>query len=470
MFKIVNYKVSNFNALPKNHLYKLSNLQRMEIRELTDNMHVVIIGNGISGTTAARHIRKKSNCRISLISGESDYFFSRTALMYIYMGHLTFDHTKPYEDSFWSENRLECIRAIVKNVEPTTKKLVFEDGRELGYDILIIASGSKPQMFGWEGQHLQGVQGLYALQDLELLERQAPNARVCPRAVLVGGGLIGIELAEMLRSRDIEVTFLVRENGFWNNVLPNRDSELINKHIRDHHIDLRLNTGLSKILGNSDGKVQGVITDTGDEIPCSLVGITTGVTPNIDFLKDSGLEMDKGVLVNDLLETSIPEIYAIGDCAELRKPEAGRRAIEAVWYTGRLMGETVAETISGNPTPYSPGNWFNSAKFLDIEYQTYGRVSPDHLRDPKEMHFHWQHAKLPIGLTFAFETDSRKFLGLNAFGVRIRHLILDQWITLKLPIEAVINRFNEALFDPEFSRKHIGDVQGAFIEFKNKSR
>lgn len=450
--------------------FKLSNLQLMEIRKLKDNMHVVVIGNGISGTTAARHIRKKSNCRITLISGESDYFFSRTALMYIYMGHLKFNHTKPYEDSFWSDNRLECLRAVVKKIEPASRKLILEDSRELPYDILIIASGSKPLMHGWKGQELQGVQGLYSLQDLELLEQQAPDSKICSRAVIVGGGLIGIELAEMLRSRNIPVTFLVRESGFWNNVLPNSNSELLNEHIRDHHIDLRLNTGLDTVLGDSAGKVRSVITDAGVEIPCNLVGITTGVTPNIDFLKDSGLEIDRGVLVNDLLQTSIADIYAIGDCIQLREPRAGRRAIEAVWYTGRLMGETVSETITGNPKLYSPGNWFNSAKFLDIEYQTYGLVSPDHRCGAQEIHFHWRHPQLPICLTLAYLKDSRQFIGVNAFGIRLRHLVLDQWLTLELPVEQAVNRIHEVLFDPEFSRKYVGDIQNAFYEPQKVSR
>ena len=181
--------------------------------------HIVIIGNGISGVTAARHIRKLSDKRITIVSAETDYFFSRTALMYVYMGHMKFEHTKPYENWFWKKNRIELVKGFVKNIESNSKKLHFSDGRILSYDKLIIATGSKPNKFGWPGQDLDGVMGMYHKQDLDNLEKFAPNNKVCNRAVIVGGGLIGIELAEMLHSRHIPVTFLVRESSFWNGVL-----------------------------------------------------------------------------------------------------------------------------------------------------------------------------------------------------------------------------------------------------------
>ena len=210
--------------------------------------HIVIIGNGISGVTAARHIRKLSDNKITIISAETDHFFSRTALMYIYMGHMKFEHTKPYEDWFWKKNRIALKRGFVQEVLHDKKELRFSDGETLKYDKLILAVGSKSNKFGWPGQDLDGVQGLYSYQDLESLEKNAPNKKVCKRAIIVGGGLIGIELAEMLHTRNIPVTFLVRENSFWNGVLPSGESGMINRHIENHHIDLRL---AQQILGRS---------------------------------------------------------------------------------------------------------------------------------------------------------------------------------------------------------------------------
>ncbi len=154
--------------------------------------HIVIIGNGIAGITTARHVRKYSDKKITVISGESDYFFSRTALMYVYMGHMVWENIKPYEDWFWKKNRIELKTAWVKTVDFQQKSLVFASGETMDYDKLVIATGSLPNKLGWEGEDLEGVQGLVTKQDLELLEK---NTASCKRAVLVGGGLILVEIA-----------------------------------------------------------------------------------------------------------------------------------------------------------------------------------------------------------------------------------------------------------------------------------
>ncbi|SHI36843.1 NAD(P)/FAD-dependent oxidoreductase [Algibacter luteus] len=423
--------------------------------------HIVIIGNGISGVTAARHIRKLSDKKITIVSAETEYFFSRTALMYVYMGHMKFEHTQPYENWFWKKNNINLKQGLVNQIDTEQKTLHFKGGESLNYDKLIIATGSKPNKFGWPGQDLDGVMGMYHKQDLENLEKHAPNNSICKRAVIVGGGLIGIELAEMLNSRDIPVTFLVREDSFWNGVLPQGESEMINRHIKNHHIDLRLSTNLKEIKSDENGKVKSIIIEeTGEEIECNLVGLTAGVTPNIDFIKDSNIETAKGVKVNRFLETNIPDIYAIGDCAEQHEGINGRRTIEAVWYTGRMMGETVAQTICSNRLAYNPGHWFNSAKFLDIEYQTYGWVFSKPRED--EAHFHWKHEDDTKCITVCYNTNTNEFLGINTFGIRMRHEIFDEWLTEKRDVEYVINHLPEANFDPEFYTKYEAEILSAF--------
>ncbi|RXG11730.1 pyridine nucleotide-disulfide oxidoreductase [Leeuwenhoekiella aestuarii] len=424
--------------------------------------HVVIVGNGIAGVTAARHIRKNSDKKITLISAESEHFFSRTALMYVYMGHMRWKDLKPYEDKFWAKNQIDLLQAYVEKINPQEQILHLADGQKLKYDTLILATGSIPAKYGWEGQDLKGVQGLVSKQDLELLEHNAPNNEVCPKAVIIGGGLIGVELAEMLHTRKIDVTLLVREKGFWSGVLPDAEAQLISEHILSHGIDLRHEEELDKIIDNGTGNVQAIVTKKGEEIPCNLVGITTGVKPKIDFLKDSGIETDKGILVNRLLETNVKNVYAIGDCARQREAIGLRKPIEAVWYTGRMMGETVAQTICGTPFEYNPGNWFNSAKFFDIEYQTYGWVFSTKNKKDYEQHFHWKHPDNTKCITIAFHKESLQFLGINTFGIRMRHEVLDRWLNEHKSVEYVLQHLSQANFDPEFYKKYESHIQATY--------
>jgi len=419
--------------------------------------NVLIIGNGIAGITAARHIRKLSKDKITVISGETDHFFSRTALMYIYMGHMAYENTKPYEDWFWEKNQINLKRGWVKSIDFSKKHVLIDGEDTMSYDKLILATGSQSNKFGWPGQDLEGVQGLYSYQDLELMEQNTKNVS---HAVIIGGGLIGVEMAEMLHSRHIPVTYLIREKNFWSNVLPKEEASLIDQHLRKHGIDLRQETELAEIIDDGSGCVKSIKTKDGETIDCQFVGLTVGVHPNIDLVKDSEVEVDRGILVDDFLQTSVEDVYAVGDCAQLRNPQAHRRPIEAVWYAGRMMGETVARTITGQKTAYKPGIWFNSAKFFDIEYQTYGTVLPQ--PPAGSDFFYWECEDQEKCLKIMFKKDSMEVQGVNLFGIRNRHEVWDQWLGKNKTLDHVIAHLPEANFDPEFFTHWEGEIQTLF--------
>ena len=425
---------------------------------------ILIIGNGISGITAARHIRKQSNKQITVISAESDHFFSRTALMYIYMGHMAYENIKPYQDWFWEKNKINLIKAYVDKVDFEKKQLQLNSGKFISYDKLILATGSKSNKFGWPGQDLDGVQGLYSLQDLKSMETHSKGLN---RAVIVGGGLIGLEMAEMFSSRNIPVTMLVRESEYWSNILPLKEAAMISRHMREHHIDLRLNTELSEIVNNGNGKVKAVITKSEETIPCGFVGLTVGVSPNIDFLKESPLETNRGILVDEFFQTNIKDVFAIGDCAQYKKPISGRRPIEQVWYTGRMHGETVAKTICNKPTSYQPGVWFNSAKFLDIEYQVYGDVTSQ--PQESEDYLYWEHDSGKKSVRIVWDKKTSAVKGFNLMGIRYKHEVCAAWIEKKIPIKNVMAQLKEANFDPEFYTTYELAIAKLYNEKKKKN-
>lgn len=425
--------------------------------------HTVIIGNGISGITCARHLRKLSDHHITVISSESDFFFSRTALMYIFMGHMRFEDTKPYEDFFWKKNRIELKRAFVNKVDTAKKTLHLDDQSSLSYDQLVLATGSHPVMADWPGKNYAGVQGLVSLSDLEKLEE---NVKDCKRAVVTGGGLIGIELAEMLRSRGIDVIYVVREFKFWNRVLPFDESGMIESHIvRDHEIDLRLGSEIKEIKGNHNGRVSSVVLNNDEEINCDFVGVTIGVTPNVQFLKDSGIEIEKGILVNEFLETNQADVYAIGDCAEFRTALPGRLKLEQIWYTGRMQAESLARTLAGKRTIYKPVNFFNSAKLFDIEFQVYSR---DVIIDPACHEIFWKSKDYMRSIRIYFNPTTNIFEGITLLGIRYRHEVCDRWLRDKRDVEYVLQHLADANFDPEFFERNEVDLIAVYNKTYHK--
>lgn len=369
------------------------------------------------------------------------------------MGHMKFENIKPYEDYFWKKNRLELVFDYVESIDPDQKKLVCKSGNKIDYDILIIATGSKPNSLEWPGKKVPGVQGLVSLQDLELMEKNTKNVK---EAVIVGGGLIGIEMAEMLRTRNIHVTMLVREKSFWDAVLPKEESAMVNGHIREHGVDLQLNDELKEIVSSETGSVSKIITTTGKEIPCQFVGVAIGVAPNIQFIKGSAIKTRRGVLVNEYFETNIRDVYAIGDCAEFEPSMSGRKPIEQLWYTGRMHGETLALTLCGQKTAYKPGPWFNSAKFFDIEYQVYGEINPVKKNDEEQ--FYWEHKDGKKAIRIAFNKESKKLLGIVVMGIRYRHEVCDRWIRSGTLINEVLKELKKANFDPELFKKYEDEI------------
>jgi len=347
---------------------------------------IIIIGNGIAGVTAAREIRKlDSDVPILIISGETDHHFSRTALMYIFMGHMKYEHTKPYEDYFWEKNRIDLLRGWVKDIDHQNNQIVMDNGDKLEY------------------------------QELNNVEESAKTAK---HAVIVGGGLIGIEMAEMLMARGISVSFLVRENIFWGGVLPEQEAKMIEAHIRDHHCDLRM----------------------GDEM--------------VSCHKD--LEMDRGIMIDHYFQTNIPNIWSIGDCAQFRDPLPGRRPLEQVWYTGKMHGAHLAQNLRGERKAYEPGIWWNSAKFFDIEYQTYGIVMPKPMEG--EASFYWQAPETNHAVHIHFDVDTLIVKGVNVFGIRHRHQVWENWLATKATMKEVMTDLSAANFDPEFFKQYEGKV------------
>ena len=294
-----------------------------------------------------------------------------------------------------------------------------------------------------------GVQGLYSLQDLEKLQNFTPQIK---QAVIVGGGLIGVELAEMLHSRGISVKFLVRESSFWRNVLPKEESEMITKHIQSHGIEFLFETEIKEIIGTD--RVEAIITNRGERIDCQFVGVTIGVQPNIDFLQNTVLDTNKGILVNAYLETNMPDVYAIGDCAEHRMPPNGRKSIEQIWYSGSMMGETLAKTLTGTKTKYLPNVFFNSSKFFNIEDQVYGQMTDD--LNFMQKSFFWQHPQKDIALRINYlPMMKNKIIGIHAFGMRLRQDVCTAWITEGKDIDWLKKHLEKANFNPEFQKVSI---------------
>lgn len=372
--------------------------------------------------------------------------------MYIFMGHLRLEDTYPYEPSFWSKNGIDLIKNKVSSVDGQNNTVIFENGQKLAYSKLLLATGSNSIRLPVPGIDLPGVFSLYSLQDLERIESWSGTTK---KAVILGGGLIGVELAEMLHSRGIEVTVVIREQAFSGHFLPHEDAYIINEHIRKQGVQLITEAEVKAIHGQS--KVEGIELSNGEFIDCDFLGVTIGVTPRKDLGVSAKLKTNRGFLVNEYMATSDADIFAAGDCAELIEPNDGRKSIEPVWYTAKMQGAIAAKSMLAKHEKYEPGIWFNSAKFFDIEYQVYGNIQVN--PDERTGVFYWQDKESEKSLRVHYDRNSMAVIGFQSLGTRHRHEVWESWIASGTSVKEVIKNFSKAEFDPEFHKKHAKDIQ-----------
>jgi NADPH-dependent 2,4-dienoyl-CoA reductase/sulfur reductase-like enzyme len=419
------------------------------------DVHYVIVGNGICGMEAALALRgRDALTRITLVSDEHDHLFSRPALMYVFAGQLSLQGTEPFDRGLYGRMRFDRLSGRVSALRPDAKSLLFEDGRQLEYDRLLLATGSRGRPAPWPGSDGPGLHYFVTLRDLEALDR---DARPGMRAVVVGGGLIGVEVAEILRHRGLTVSFVIRESWYFPVALDRNEAMLVTEHLRRHGCDVRLGVNAAEIVRAGDGRPAGVRLESGETIPCDLVVASIGVVPATGFLKGSGVELSGGgaVEVDDALRTNLPDVWAGGDCANVAWADGSRRP-EQLWYTARDQGRAAARSMLGDDVAYRRGTWYNSAKFFDLEYTTAGWVP---------VLLNWDNTPIDPGpdVRFWFQRLPGRFesqrivlkgdrvVGFNMLGGRWNHERLLDWIHERRGLDHVLARLHEAQFDEEFS-------------------
>jgi NADPH-dependent 2,4-dienoyl-CoA reductase/sulfur reductase-like enzyme len=431
-------------------------------------VNYVIVGNGVAGIEAAMALRRGDACaRISIVSAESDHFFSRPALMYVFAGQMRLQDTEPHDRGFYARMGFERVRAVASGVDLAERTLLLGDGRRLGYDKLLIACGSKARKPPWPGSDGPGVHSYVTLGDHEGLDREAKKGQ---RAVIIGGGLIGIEVAEILHHRGLHVTFVIRDDWYFPVALDANESALVAGHMRAQGIDVRLKQAVSAIERSTTGAVTGVRLDDGSVLAADLVAVAIGVVPNTAWLEGSAIARSTSgaIEVDDALRTADPHVFAAGDCANVTWADGTRRP-EQLWYTARDQGRIAAAAMAGESATYRRGPWYNSAKFFDIEWTTAGDVpsfvgmdggkvapAPD-LRT-------WFQTGPGSGVSQRIVCRGEKVVGFNFLGSRFDQEPLLGWIAEGRSLDYVLAHLAEAQFDEEFSPRFAVRSDARLIE------
>jgi NADPH-dependent 2,4-dienoyl-CoA reductase/sulfur reductase-like enzyme len=310
-------------------------------------MHIVIVGNGVAGMEAALHLAARDEGHaLTIVSEESDHFFSRTALMWVHCGQLNHRDLEPLERDAYARLGIQRIRARATGLDPDRRRLHLAGGLDdVPYDRLLLACGSRPRPGPWPGADLRGVGHFVTHQDLAWYEEEtygertpgpprqwahleatsadspyalrpaaaAQRGRPARSVAVIGGGLIGIEAVEVALARGLETHFFVREEWFWPMALDATESAWIADRMREHGVHVHLEHDVQELLGDEAGNVRCVRTDHGEH-PCDAVVVAIGVVPNTGWLADSPIERDEGgaIVVDEGLRTGAPDVFRGG--------------------------------------------------------------------------------------------------------------------------------------------------------------
>lgn len=333
----------------------------------------LLIGTGVAALAALEALRSvDASGEIFVVGDDPDGYYSRPGLAYYLSGEIEESTLFPYQKADFERLRAHFYSARVQRILPAAHEVELANGKRLPYDKLLIATGAQSIPLPVPGADLQGVHKLDTLTDARALLARAHRGHP---AVVTGGGITALELVEGLAARGLKVHYVFRSERYWPSVLDHTESQIVQNLLHRKGVFLYPKTEVTEILGKN-GRVSGVRLSDGRLLPTELVAYAIGIAPRIELALAAGLACQRGILVNEYLETSQPDIYAAGDVAQVFDPLAGKHILDSLWTPAREQGYVAGLNMAGMHTPYTKGIPFNVTRLAGLTVTLIGMVAP----------------------------------------------------------------------------------------------
>jgi NAD(P)H-nitrite reductase large subunit len=339
----------------------------------------VIVGASAAGIAAVETIRKVDPAgTITVITEEECAHYSRPMISDLVSGKADLQKMKCKADSFWKENNAEArIGKKAVSLNLIDKIVSLDDGEKIGYEKLLLATGGKPFVPKMEGQDKDGVFTFTSLSDAQTLASKIDSIHA-KNAVVIGAGLIGISVTEALVKRGIKVTVVELQEKILSLLLDEKASDIVEGIIRKAGVNFAKGQSVQKIIGKpgNDSAVGGVILTKGDLVPCDLVIVAIGVIPRTELVSGTAVKINRGIVVDDFMQTNIPDVYASGDVAEAYDFILNQNRLLPLWPLAVLEGRIAGYNMAGTKTSYEGGTNMSSLKYFGIPIVSIGLANP----------------------------------------------------------------------------------------------
>ena len=336
------------------------------------DVRYIIIGNSAAGVSAAMGIRQvDSNSPITILSDEPTWGYSRIATTALIEGLVARESIFPWTEGFYETNGLDLRRGkAVIRILARDQEVELASGGRCRYDRLLIATGSSARPLDVEGADLRGSFTLRTLADAEAI---MDRARLGSKALVIGGGPVGVKACIALAKRGLDVELVVSSRRVLSQVLDGPSADLAAADLTAHGIRVRFGTDVVR-LGGRDGSVAWAELSDGSRAACNLVIAAKGVSPNVVLARQAGMDVDRGVLVDDGLRTSVPGVYAAGDVAQAYDLAWEERRVSAIWPTAVIQGQVAGANMAGAGCRYAGNLPMNSLPLFSLHCTALGRV------------------------------------------------------------------------------------------------
>jgi NAD(P)H-nitrite reductase large subunit len=339
----------------------------------------VIIGGCASGTGAVETIREvDSTGTITVISEEPYPQYSRPMISELVSGKADLEKMRVRDAGFWQKQHVQALAGrTATNIDTKEKVVQLENGEKISYIKLLLATGGKPFVPKMEGADKDGVFTFTTLANAELLAAKI-NYSHAKKAVVIGGGLIGVSVSEALVKRGLNVTLIEYKNNILSLILDGTSSKMVEAAIRKAGLNITTGLTVQKIIGSpkDDKVVGGVILTDGEQMECDIVIVAIGVVPRTELAIGTCLKVNRGIVVDNYMQTNVPDVFASGDVAEAYDFVTKENRHLPLWPLAHEQGQIAGYNMAGKKVAYNGGTNMSALKYYGIPMISIGLANP----------------------------------------------------------------------------------------------
>jgi NAD(P)H-nitrite reductase large subunit len=332
----------------------------------------VIVGDGIAGSSAAETIREEdSDAEITVLTDEGEALYNRILIKEFAKGKLPEAPISIHEPEWYEERDIDLeLNTYVSGVDPEAKTVETREGDVYEYDKLLIATGGTPNQLPVENSDADGIHHFWTFQDARRIKEHTEEAE---KGIIVGAGLLGLDLAAICGAQGVDAHYLMRGNRWWRYALSLEGAEIMHQALEDKGVTPVLESGVDRFEVDDDGQLEAAITPDGERYEGSWAGVAIGLDFNTEWLHSSGVECDNGVVVDEYMQTNVEDIYAAGDITQFYDVILGDRAQNGAWGSAKQQGSVAAKNMVADE-PAEEFRWVStySVTHFDFPFLSFG--------------------------------------------------------------------------------------------------